>query len=57
VRELRRRTVSLSGEQRLADGSTVRLDAMRLAAPMEHALRACAVGMVLLATGLVLARL
>ena len=57
VRELRRRTVSLTGEQRLADGSTVQLDAARLAAPMERALQACAVGMVLLATGLVLARL
>jgi hypothetical protein len=57
VRELRRRTVSLTGEQRLADGSTVPLDAARLAAPMERALHACAVAMVLLATGLVLARL
>ena len=57
VRELRRRTVSLTGEQRLADGSIVRLDAALLAAPMERALQACAVAMVMLATGLVLARL
>jgi hypothetical protein len=57
VRELRRRTVSITGEQRLTDGSTVPLDAARLAAPMERALQACAVGMVMLATGLVLARL
>ncbi len=57
VRELRRRTVSLSGEQRLADGSTVTLDAARLAAPMEGALGACALAMVLLASGLVAARL
>jgi len=57
VRELRRRTVSLAGEQRLSDGSTVPLDAVRLAAPMERALMACATGMVLLATGLVVARL
>jgi hypothetical protein len=57
VRELRRRTVSLTGRQQLADGSIVPLDAARLAAPMERALQACAVGMVLLATGLVLARL
>ncbi len=57
VRELRRRTVSLTGEQLLADGSTVPLDAARLAAPMERALQACAVGMVLIATGLVVARL
>lgn len=57
VRELRRRTVSLSGEQRLADGSIVPLDAASVAAPMERALQACAVAMVLLATGMVLARL
>jgi hypothetical protein len=57
VRELRRRTVSVAGEQRLTDGSTVPLDAARIAAPMERALQACAVAMVLLATGLVLARL
>ncbi len=57
VRELRRRTVSISGEQRLRDGSIVQLDATRLAAPLEGALAACALAMVLLATGLVLARL
>ncbi len=57
VRELRRRTVSLTGEQRLANGSTVPLDAALIAAPMERALQACSVGMVLLATGLVVARL
>ena len=57
VRELRRRTVSLSGEQRLADGSTVTLDAARLAAPLEGALGALALAMVLLAVGLVWARL
>lgn len=57
VRELRRRTVSLTGEQRLADGSTVMLDALRIVAPMERALQACAVAMVLLAAGLVIARL
>jgi hypothetical protein len=57
VRELRRRTVSLTGEQTLTNGETVPLDAAGLAAPMERALQACAVAMVLLATGLVLARL
>jgi hypothetical protein len=57
VRELRRRTLSLSGEQRLANGHTVGLDAARIAAPMEGALMACAVGIVLLAVGLVVARL
>jgi hypothetical protein len=57
VRELRRRTVSLSGEHLLSNGHTVELDAARIAAPMEGALMACAVGIVLLAAGLVVARL
>jgi hypothetical protein len=57
VRELRRRTVSVSGEQRLEGDRVVALDAARIAAPMESALMACALGMVLLATGLVVARL
>ncbi len=57
VRELRRRTVSVSGRQRLADGSTVELDAAGLAAPLDGALRACALALVLLAAGLVIGRL
>jgi hypothetical protein len=57
VRDLRRRTISVSGEQQLTSGRTVGLDAARIAAPMESALMACATGMVLLATGLVVARL
>jgi len=57
VRELRRRTLSVSGEQRLADGTTIELDAARLAAPFDYALRACALALTLLATGLVIARL
>jgi hypothetical protein len=57
VRQLRRRTVSVSGEQHLTDGTTVRLDAEGIAAPMEGALKACALGIVLLAAGLVAARL
>jgi hypothetical protein len=57
VRELRRRTVAVSGEQRLTSGRTVELDAARIAAPMEGALMAFATGMVLLAAGLVAARL
>jgi hypothetical protein len=57
ARELRRRTVSLTGEQRLSDGSTVALDATRIAAPLEGALRACATGVVLLAIGMVVARI
>jgi hypothetical protein len=57
VRALRRRTVRVGGEQRLKDGSVVEIDAETLAAPMEGALVACALGMVLLAAGLVVARL
>lgn len=57
ARELRRRTESVTGEQRLRGGQTVELSAARLAAPLEAALMACAAGMVLLAAGLVLARL
>ena len=57
VRELRRRTLSVSGEQQLTDGTTIELDAARLAAPFDDALRACALALTLLATGLVIARL
>ncbi|MGA7703368.1 MAG: hypothetical protein WB998_00565 [Solirubrobacteraceae bacterium] len=57
VRELRRSTDSVSGEQRLKDGRTLELDGARIAAPMEGALMACAAGMVLLAAGMVAARL
>lgn len=57
VRELRRRTLSVRGEQHLADGTTIELDAAGLAAPFDDALRACALALTLLATGLVIARL
>ena len=57
VRELRRRTASVTGVQQLADGSTIELDTARLAAPLDGALRACALALVLLAAGLVIARL
>lgn len=57
VRELRRRTAALEGEQRLLDGRARTLTAAGIAAPMESALKACATGMVLLAIGLVFARL
>lgn len=57
ARELRRRTVSVSGQQRLADGRVIQLDAARLAAPLDGALKACALALVLLAIGLVVARL
>lgn len=57
VRELRRRTVSVSGRQHLVDGSIVELSAVGLARPLDGALRACAVALVFLATGSVIARL
>jgi hypothetical protein len=57
VRELRRRTISVHGEQHLSNGRSVELDRASIAAPMEGALMACAAGMVLLAAGLVAARL
>ena len=56
VRELRRRTIAVSGEQRLQDGSVVELSAARLAAPLDRALRATAVALVLLAAGLLIVR-
>jgi hypothetical protein len=57
VRELRRRTVEVSGSQRLTDGSVVRLDRARLTAPMEGALSAMWLALVLLAAGLLVTRL
>lgn len=57
VRGLRRRTAWVHGEQKLKDGSVVGVDEGSIAAPMEGALMACAVGMVLLAVGLVVGRL
>jgi hypothetical protein len=57
VRELRRRTVAVSGRQQLTDGTVVALDAERLAGPLDRALRACAIALVILAAGLVIARL
>ena len=57
VRELRRRTVSVSGEQRLEDGASIPLSVERLAAPLDGALRALSWGVVALAAGLVVLRL
>jgi hypothetical protein len=49
VRELRRRTVAVSGEQRLSDGTTRRLDAESLSTPLDGALRALSVAVPMLA--------
>ena len=57
VRELRRRTADVSGQQRLTDGSVVELDEARLAAPLESALSVLWLALVLLAVGLVISRL
>jgi hypothetical protein len=57
ARDLRRRTVEVSGQQRLADGRVVALDSARVSAPLEGALSALWVALVLLAAALVLTRL
>jgi hypothetical protein len=57
VRELRRRTATLTGTQRLTDGSEIELDATRVAEPLEGALQALSIALVLLAAGLVVVRL
>jgi hypothetical protein len=57
ARELRRRTASVSGEQRLTDGRVLDLSAERLSAPLEGALSSLWLALVLLAAGLVAVRL
>jgi hypothetical protein len=57
VRELRRRTVAVSGEQRLMGGRSRELTMSGLAAPLDGALRALSVAMPLLAAGLVALRI
>jgi hypothetical protein len=56
VRELRRRTVALEGEQRLADGSVRELSAAGLSAPLDGALKALSIAVPLLAVALVAIR-
>jgi hypothetical protein len=57
ARELRRRTLSVSGTQRLADGTERELTAERLAAPLDGALKALSASVVLLAVAAVAIRL
>jgi hypothetical protein len=57
ARELRRHTAEVIGEQRLDDGTVVELDRTRLAEPLEGALSALWLALVLLAAGLVAVRL
>jgi hypothetical protein len=49
--------VSVTGEQRLRDGRVIALDTRALAAPLDGALRACALAVTLLAIALVVLRL
>jgi hypothetical protein len=56
VRELRRRTVALDGEQRLADGTIKRLSRDGLSAPLDGALKALSVAVPLLAVALLAIR-
>jgi hypothetical protein len=57
ARLLRRRTIAVSGEQRLADGSSIELSQPVLLTPLDGALRALSVAITLLALGLLAARL
>jgi hypothetical protein len=57
ARALRRRTAEITGTQRLADGRVVELTDARLAEPLEGALSALWLALVLLAAGLVAVRL
>jgi hypothetical protein len=57
VRELRRRTTSVSGAQLLDDGSSAPLSVERIATPLDGALRALSWAVVALAAGLVTLRL
>jgi hypothetical protein len=56
VRELRRRTVSISGVQLLGDGTTQKLTPAQIAAPLDAALKAIAASLVLLSVALVAVR-
>jgi hypothetical protein len=53
VRRLRRRTVSVSGEQRLDDGTVIELNAREIAGPLDGSLRNLSWAIVTLAIGLV----
>jgi hypothetical protein len=53
VRRLRRKTISVTGEQRLEDGTVIPLSAAELARPLDGALRGLSWAVVVLAIGLV----
>ncbi len=56
VRRLRRETVSVSGEQRLEDGTVIPLTVEEIAAPLDWSLRGLSWAVVVLAIGLVVIR-
>jgi hypothetical protein len=56
VRRLRRKTVSVTGEQRLDDGTVIPLSASELAGPLDGSLRGLSWAVVVLAVGLVVIR-
>jgi hypothetical protein len=56
VRRLRRRTVSVSGEQRLADGTVIPLTAAELSGPLDWSLRRLSLAVVTLSVGMVVIR-
>jgi hypothetical protein len=56
VRRLRRKTISVSGEQRLDDGTVIPLTTSELAGPLDGSLRGLSWAVVLLAIGLVVIR-
>jgi hypothetical protein len=57
VRRLRRATTEITGQQHLQDGTVIELTRAGLSSPLEAALRALWLAMVLLAVGLVAVRL
>jgi hypothetical protein len=57
ARELRRRTASLTGERVATDGTRTEVTAQTIAAPLEGALAALSVALVLVSVGLVAVRL
>jgi hypothetical protein len=56
VRELRRRTLAVEGEQHLSDGSVRRLNREDLAAPLDGALLGLSIAVPLLAVAVVALR-
>ena len=56
VRRLRRKTVSVSGEQRLDDGTIIPLTAGEISAPLDASLRGLSWAVVVLSIGLVVIR-